>query len=81
MRLKLGDLVELNYAGKGTQWLYQARGKIGVLTEMCDRQLYKEGAAYISWIDVPPPEYWGYLNLNKVAIPLYCLKKVRRKKK
>jgi hypothetical protein len=48
---------------------------------MCDRQLYKEGAAYISWIDVPPPEYWGYLNLNKVAIPLYCLKKVRRKKK
>lgn len=78
-QLKTGDVVELNYAGRQAKWLYQARNKCGVVVKLVGPPLspYKKGSAYVSWIGVGVPEYWGYHDLNKVGIPLYCLKRAK----
>jgi|DEB0MinimDraft_6_1074348.scaffolds.fasta_scaffold57215_2 hypothetical protein len=78
-QLKIGDVVELNYAGRRAKWLYQARDKCGVVVKLVSSPLsfYKKGSAYVSWVGVGAPEYWGYHDLNKTDIPLYCLKRAK----
>ena len=85
MGLKVGDLVELNAAGKNRQWLQQAVDKIGVVLEVREPEPYandwKCQSVSVQWSNLAPKRYYWSMSLNNKILPANCLKKIRRSKK
>jgi hypothetical protein len=83
-KVKLGDLVELNAAGKNREWLYRAKDAVGVvigLYEPTSAYDYKDGSVIVRWANMTPKRVYWELDFTNRKIPVNCIKKVRRKKK
>ena len=84
MRIKVGDLVELNAAGKKRLWLSQAVDAVGILMSVKENQGqydWRCGGASVAWMSLKPKLYWWDRELDEKIIPINCLKKVRKSKK
>ena len=95
MKFKIGDLVELNASGKKRVWLHQAVGAVGILTSIPkvisgfnmfggrweEEVPWKHGAVTVRWSNLGQKVHYWDEDLDDKAIPVNCLKKVRKKKK
>lgn len=83
-RLEVGDLVELNAAGKMRGWLDRAKDAIGIVIKLHEPKSpydIKSGTAEVHWTGLPPLPMWNrYNRLETRVIPQNCLKKVRKRK-
>ena len=83
-KVKLGDLVELNAAGKNRLWLSAARNSIGFVIGLYEPLnnggYWKCGGVIVRWANLAKPTYSWDPTLEEQKIPANCIKKVRKKK-